>query len=202
MKMTKEMITNSIKNKINWSLPGKDKITNYRIKKMDTIDGDITTALNTILTERLEIPAWLMIGRSVMIRKRDDPSADHRPINCLNTLYRLITSVIDHQLPVHEDKYNLMQIDQRGGKIKSMGTVDNLLIDKMIWGDAHFHKKNLPCSWVDVKNAFDSVPHQWIAKTLEMHGINADLIHQGKETIGPFKVFLCSLHHLTNCMVT
>lgn len=133
MKMTKEMITYSIKNKINWSLPGKDKITNYRIKKMDTIDGDITTALNTILTERLEIPAWLMIGRSVMIRKRDDPSAsDHRPINCLNTLYRLITSVIDHQLPVHEDKYNLMQIDQRGGKIKSMGTVDNLLIDKMI----------------------------------------------------------------------
>lgn len=78
MKMTKEMITNSIKNKINWSLPGKDKITNYWIKKMDTIDGDITTALNTILNERLEIPAWLMIGRSVMIRKRDDPSAsDH-----------------------------------------------------------------------------------------------------------------------------
>lgn len=78
MKMTKEMITNSIKNKINWSLPGKDKITNYWIKKMHTIDGDITTALNTILTERLEISAWLMIGRSVTIRKRDDPSAsDH-----------------------------------------------------------------------------------------------------------------------------
>ena len=61
--------------------------------------------------------------------------------------------MIDHQLQVHEDKNNLMQIDQIGGKAKSMGTIDNLLIDKMILEDAHFHKKNLSCTWVDVKKA-------------------------------------------------
>jgi hypothetical protein len=95
-----------------------------------------------------------------------------------------------------------MQIDQRGG----MGTVDNLLIDKMILEDAHFRKKNISCTWVDVNKAFDSVSHQWIAKTLEMHGINTDIVHliksvmetwsinlevstnQGKKIIGPIKV--------------
>ena len=61
--------------------------------------------------------------------------------------------MIDHQLQVHEDKNNLMQIDQIGGKAKSMGTIDNLLIDKMILEDAHFHKKNLSCTWVDIKKA-------------------------------------------------
>lgn len=135
--------------------------------------------------------------------------------------------MIDHQLHVHEDKNNLMQIDQRGSKAKSMGTIDNLLIDKMILEDAHFHKKNLSCTWVDVKKkAFDSVSNQWIAKTLEMHGINANLIHliksamktwninlelttnKGKETVGNIKVnrgipqgdvFVCGslLYHLT-----
>ena len=205
--ITKEVITNSIKHKRNWSSPGTDKITNYWIKKMDIFHKDIATALNIILTERLEIPSWLTTGRSVMIPKKDNATAaDHRPITCLNTLYKLITSVIDYQLKLHVDKNDLMQIDQRGGKAKSMGTVDNLLIDKMILEDAHFRKKNLSCTWVDVKKAFDSVSHQWVAKTLEMHGINADLIHlitsvmktwninlevttnQGKETIGPIKV--------------
>ena len=97
--ITKEIITNSLKNKRNWSSSGEDKITNYWIKKMDTFHGDIATALNTILTEMLEIPACLTVGRSVIIPKKDNPSApDHRPITCLNTLYKVITSVIDHQL--------------------------------------------------------------------------------------------------------
>lgn len=72
MKMMKEMIINSIKNKINWFLLGKDKIINYWIKKMDIIDGDIIIVLNIIFIERLEILVWFMIGRSVMIWKRDD----------------------------------------------------------------------------------------------------------------------------------
>lgn len=60
-----------------------------------------------------------------------------------------------------------MQIDERRGKAKSMGTIDKLLIDKMILEDAHFYKKNLFCIWVDVKKAFDSVSHQCrIAKKL------------------------------------
>ena len=87
-----------------------------------------------------------------MITKKDNPSAsDQQPITCFNTLYKLIMSVIDHQLLVHKDKNNLMLTDQRGGKAKSMGTIDNLLIDKMILENAHFHKKNLSCTWVDVK---------------------------------------------------
>ena len=61
-------------------------------------------------------------------------------------------------------------------------------------------------TWVDLKKACNSVSHQWIAKTLEMHSIDANLIHliksamktgninlevatnKGKETVGPIKV--------------
>lgn len=39
---------------------------------MDIIDGDIIIVLNIIFIERLEILVWFMIGRSVMIWKRDD----------------------------------------------------------------------------------------------------------------------------------
>lgn len=41
---------------------------------MDTFHQDIATALNVIVSEKLEIPSWLTIGRSVMIPKKDNPA--------------------------------------------------------------------------------------------------------------------------------
>ena len=113
---------------------------------------------------------------------------------------------MDRFLQSLEEKYRLMQIDQRGGKAKTMGCVDYLLIDKMVLEDARYQKKNLSCTWMDVKKAFDSVSHWWVIKTLEMHGIHDGLVHliksvmntwsitlevntnDGKEKIGPIKV--------------
>ena len=109
------MIFESVKKKRNWSSPGDDKITNYWINRMNIFLQDIATALNIIIKKRLDIPSWLTLGRSVMIPKKDTPSASHyRPITCLNTLYKLISSGIDRFLKSYEEKYRLMQIDQRG----------------------------------------------------------------------------------------
>ena len=208
VQVTKEMIFESVRKKRNWSSPGEDKIKNFWMKRMNVFHQDIATAWNVIITKRLDIPSWLRSGRSVMVPKKDNPSAsDFRPITCLNTLYKLITSVIDRFLQSHEERYHLRQIDQREGKAKTMGCVDNPLIDKMVLEDAHYQKKNLSCSWVDVKKAFDSVSHQWIIRTLEMRWIHNSLIHliksataktwritlevntsNGKETIDPIKV--------------
>ena len=109
---------------------------------MNVFHQDIATALNVIIAKRIDIPSWLTLGRSVIIPKKDKPSAsDYRPITCLHTLYKLITSVIDRFVQSHEEKYRLMQIE-RGEKAKTMGCADNLLIDKMILEDAHYYKKN------------------------------------------------------------
>ena len=68
-----------------------------------------------------------------MIPNKEEPAAkDHRPITCLNTLYKAITSVIDELLKEHEATHQLMQIDQKGWKQGSMGCIDNLLMDKAI----------------------------------------------------------------------
>ena len=64
-------------------------------------------------------------------------------------------------------------------------------------------RRTYPAVGLDVKKAFDSVSHQWIIRTLEMHGIHNSLIHlimktwrntlevntsNGKEKIGLIKV--------------
>ena len=71
-----------------------------------------------------------------MIPKCKDPRAkDHRPITCLNTSYKLITAVINHNLRKIEASQNMLQLDQRGGKPRSMGCMDNLLVDRMVLED-------------------------------------------------------------------
>ena len=46
----------------------------------------------------------------------------------------------------------------------------------MIIEDCKEKKKNLSMSWIDYKKAYDSVPHSWILKTLQMYRFNEKLI--------------------------
>ena len=39
------------------------------------------------------------------------------------------------------------------------GTIDNLLIKKMVTQDCHRGRSNMSMAWIDVKGAFDSVDH-------------------------------------------
>ena len=124
-----------------------------------------------------------------MIPKCKDPRAnDHRPITCLNTSYKLITAVINHNLRKIEASQNMLQQDQKGGKPESMGCTDNLLVDRMVLEDPQFNLKNLTCTWVDLKKAFDSVSHPWLFRCLECHGVPVVLIDFIKNKVKTWEI--------------
>ena len=59
MKITKEMVFESVRMKRNWCSPGDVKITNYWIKRVNVFHQEITTALNVIIENRLELSTML-----------------------------------------------------------------------------------------------------------------------------------------------
>ena len=63
----------------------------------------------------------------------------------------------------------------KGKPQESRGTKDQLLIDKMILRNAKRCKTNLHVAWIDYKKAFDSLPHSWITKSLEMLGVSSNI---------------------------
>ena len=69
-----------------------------------------------------------------------------------------------------------MQLDQRWGMPGSMGRIDNLLIDKAILEEARKNNKNLSCTWIDLKKAFDSVSHVWLIQVMKMYKINEKVV--------------------------
>ena len=52
---------------------------------------------------------------------------------------------------------------------KCSGTVDNLLIDRMVCQDSQRGKRNLGMAWVDFRKAFDAVDHRWLGEVFELH---------------------------------
>ena len=58
--------------------------------------------------------------------------------------------------------------EQAARKRGSWGCVDQLLINKMIYKEVKERRKNLITVWLDYKKAFDSIPHAWIIKSLQL----------------------------------
>ena len=76
---------------------------------------------------------------------------------------------------IHLEKNGLIPDEQKGYHRKSRGTKDQLLIEIMMLRNAKRRKTNLHVAWIDYKKAFDSVPHSWIAKSLQMLGISDNI---------------------------
>ena len=55
-------------------------------------------------------------------------------------------------------------------------------------------KKNLSTAWIDYKKAFDSVPHYWILKCLQMYKIQPVLIIFIEESMSQWKTNMTLVH--------
>ena len=88
--ITDHKVYQCLKSKRNWAAPGNDKITNFWLKKITSINDKLTIVINRFINDRIHIPRWLVEGRTVLIPKTENSgAADHRPIACLNTMYKL-----------------------------------------------------------------------------------------------------------------
>ena len=136
IKVPKKMVTDKVKRYRNWSAPGKDKICNCWIKGLGSMHELLGRVLEQFINRQIAIPNWFTGGRTVMLNKDGEESAaNKRPITCLNTMYKLFTKIIGTFLINHNMKYDLIQLDERGGKARSLGSIDNLFIDKAVLED-------------------------------------------------------------------
>ena len=133
-----------LKSKRNWVAPGNDKITNFWLKKITSIHDKLVITINRFFNDGIHTPRWLVEERTILIPKTENPgAANHRPITCLNTMYKLITPIVNSEIQHHQSVHKYMQLDKRGGMPGSMGCIDNLLIDKAILEDATKNNKDL-----------------------------------------------------------
>ena len=98
---------------------------------------------------------------------------NYRPITCLTTMYKLLTSILTERIYHFLDKHNTLPLKQKGCRRNSYGCEDQLLINRMLLENCSSENRNLSTAWIDYRKTLDSVPHPWIEKALDMYKISS-----------------------------
>ena len=172
--ISKEEAILAIMKSSNWKAPGNDGIANFWLKNLSSVHEDLTTAYNDILKNSEKQPDWLTEGLTYLLPKPEETKnpKNYRPITCLPTMYNILTSILTKRTYAFLEENELLPTEQKGCKRGSYGCKDQLLINEMSLENCARSKRNLSSAWIDYKKAFDSVPHSWIIKCLEMFKIN------------------------------
>ena len=171
--ITPEETIRAINKTSNWKAAGCDGIANFWMKTLTSLHEDLALSFNEILKSPDSCPKWLTEGITYLIPKSGETSnpKNYRPITCLPTMYKILTSIITDRTYTFLENNKLLPKEQKGCRRKSYGCKDQLLINKAILEETKSRKRNLSTAWVDYKKAFDSVPHTWILKSLEIYKI-------------------------------
>jgi hypothetical protein len=74
------------------------------------------------------------------------------------------------------EEKSLLPAEEKACHPRSKRCKDQLKISKAIFEDCRRRNKNLSIAWVDYQKAFNSVPHSWVEKSIEIVGVNSKIV--------------------------
>ncbi|KAL0840474.1 hypothetical protein ABMA28_015720 [Loxostege sticticalis] len=162
----------------NWKAPGTDKIHNFWYKKLTYTHAFLHNHINKFIQDPQTLPDYVMTGTTYMIPKDLSDSsnpAKYRPITCLQTIYKIISSCITSLMYEHIESNQILAEQQKGCRKFSQGCKEQLIIDSVILRQVQKMKSELHSMYIDYKKAYDSVPHSWLLKVLDIYKIHPTL---------------------------
>ena len=178
---SKEEISVKIKRATN-TAPGADGIEYHDIAKLDP-NGELLEVLYDAVW-RLGIPAAWKVARTIPIFKKGDPAdfGNFRPISLLSTLYKLFSGVIASRLCTVASNNEWLSAEQKGFLPGAHGIQEHSMLLETAIGEAKHLKGNLTICWLDLANAFGSLPHDFLEELfvslpipIELQSILADI---------------------------
>ena len=95
----------------------------------------------------------------------------------------------------HCEVIKIVTTEQAGGKKDVWGCLEQLLINKTIVEQVKTNRRSLVTMWLDYQKVFDSIPHKWLVKALELAKVP-------KVLINALKHLTTKWHGLQNNIVT
>lgn len=163
------------------SSPGPDGIEYRQIRRFEGSIQVLTTIYN-ICREWRKIPTNWKQANITMIYKGKGPKNDiqnWRPISVMQTMYKLYTAIWARRLQRlcsmrktnNSATQELLTSTEQVGFEKSEGCSEHVFTLRSIINHSRTHKNQLSLMWLDLKNAFGSVPHEVIQAMLTKLGL-------------------------------
>lgn len=169
--------------------PGSDRCEYSHLKKIDPAAKILSVIFNRCQRQR-DVPAPWKAALTILIYKKgaDDDVSNFRPIALMSVIYKLFMGVIAKRLTRWAIDTGMLSAEQKSAQ-PSEGCFEHTFLLKSVVADARRRHKNLCLAWLDIRNAFGSVPHNTIQVTLQHMGVPSDLIslimnaYQGATTV-------------------
>ncbi|PIC11688.1 hypothetical protein B9Z55_028921 [Caenorhabditis nigoni] len=163
---TKEEVLAATK-KTKDTAPGVDGLRYYHLSWFDPEGEALTRLYNECLVHQ-RIPSHWKEAETVLLYKGGDESKPEnwRPISLMPTIYKLYSSLWNRRI---RSIGGVMSKCQRGFQERE-GCNESIGILRSAIDVAKGQRKHLSVAWLDLTNAFGSVPHELIEATLKAYG--------------------------------
>uniref|UniRef100_A0A8R1I3U4 Reverse transcriptase domain-containing protein n=1 Tax=Caenorhabditis japonica TaxID=281687 RepID=A0A8R1I3U4_CAEJA len=147
--------------------PGVDGLRYHHLSWFDPTSKLLAQLYNECRKHR-KIPEHWKEAETVLLYKGGDESKpdNWRPISLMPTIYKLYSSLWNRRIRSVE---GVMSKCQRGFQERE-GCAESIGILRTAIEIAKGRRKNLSVAWLDLTNAFGSVPHELIESTLKAYG--------------------------------
>ncbi|CAK1589327.1 unnamed protein product [Parnassius mnemosyne] len=192
--ITPDDVAEAVRRVPNWKSPGLDGLHHYWLKGFMVCHAVLARQFQEALDQK-SLPSLFTTGITHLVPKdRDstDPSK-YRPITCLPTIYKTLTSILSVRIIRHLNSNQVMSRAQNGCWGGGRGTKEPLLIDAVIGKVVKRNRRNLSAAWIDYKKAFDSVPHTWLKRVLELYKVDCTVRDFLGQCMGQWSTILCHL---------
>lgn len=105
----------------------------------------MTTCLQQLSSKSRHMSKLFNNGTACLLPKcgETDSPKNYRPITCLPTMYKTLTSILSDRTCCHMLNNNLLPSEQKGRRKGSCGSREQLLVNKAIMKEAKSRKKTL-----------------------------------------------------------
>ncbi|KAK3925266.1 Retrovirus-related Pol polyprotein from type-2 retrotransposable element R2DM [Frankliniella fusca] len=156
--------------------PGPDGIRYSNIKRRDRGALVTTSVLNRCLAEGSVPSSWKQV-QTVLLHKKGDKFdlGNWRPISLCVCFYKLFTGILAARLGRWAAATGAVSSCQKGF-MPSEGCLEHNFILQQCIDEVKVSSRHLAVAWLDLRNAFGSVPHSVIFFILKQHGVHPGLI--------------------------
>ncbi|GFS82582.1 retrovirus-related Pol polyprotein from type-2 retrotransposable element R2DM, partial [Nephila pilipes] len=158
------------------SAPGQDRITYKQWREVDPRCVVLCKIFNICLKFK-NVPGTWKTSNTVLIHKKGDPKKmeNWRPIALSNTIYKLFAKCITRKLQDWCSLHDVLSPAQKGFTPYDGVIEHNFLLSQHL-ELARRNGSDSLLAWLDISNAFGSVPHDIIFKALKNIGADDDFI--------------------------
>jgi hypothetical protein len=156
--------------------PGPDRVEYRHLKRIDPNAKFLPLIFNHCLRER-DVPKAWKDALTILIYKKCslDDASNFRPFALMSCIYKLFMGVIGKHVSSWAIRNNILSDEQKSTR-PAEGCYEHTYLLKSVICDARLNKRTVYVAWLDLRNAFGSIPHTAIQTTLEHLGVPAELV--------------------------